>query len=131
MDVYKAPESELAGGAVNGMTAKQVEEIASRRKLMLNSFWAQIGLLVVAGIIFGVLGGDVGMTVAAVVYAVGAIAGVVCFVVMLMLTNSLHGGGWVAGNFILTMIVPLYVLFAIVVLNRNAKERLKAAGALA
>lgn len=130
MDVYKTPESELAGGAVNGMTSKQIDEIASRRKLMLNTFWIQIGMLVAAGAIFGVIGGDVGATIAAVVYAVSIIAGLVCFVVMLMLTSTLHGGGWVAGNLILSMIVPLYALFAIIVLNSTAKERLKAAGAL-
>ena len=123
MEPYKKPESDVV---VAGADAGLIEK---RRQLMMKSFLLSLATAVIALIIFAAVGGKVGATVGGLIYVVAAISGLVSFVAMLMLTSSLHGGGWVAANLIGSLIVPLYSLVALLMLNSQAKSRTAGAAA--
>lgn len=125
MDQYKAPESDVNAGQA-GPDSADLVQIEQRRSLMMRAFWIQIiGVIIGLTAIVGL--GEAGQMVGIGIYAIASIAGLVTFVLMLMLTSTLHGGGWVAANLVGSLILPIYALVAIFMLNSHAKARAQTA----
>jgi|GEM_PF-4687317 len=122
---YNTPESDVA---VNTGAQGDLGKIESRRSIMMKTFLATIVTVIIAIVLMAV-GGESGAAIGLIIYVGAIIVGLVNFVFMLMLTSSLHGGGWVAGNLVGSLIIPFYSLVAVLMLNSQAKKRLAGAAA--
>ena len=122
---YDKPAADVSPVATGSPV--DAEKIESRRKIMMTTFFIVIAGVVMALVLMGLIGGETGAMVGGLLYMAVAIVGLVNFVFMLMLTSTLHGGGWVAANLVGSLIIPLYSLVALLMLNSQAKKRLAAA----